>query len=300
MTVVDALLMLALATLWGGSFLFIRVAVPGFGPATLVLVRIAVAAGLLWLFMRARGHRMELRPYAGRLLMLGLINAALPYVLISAAELQLTSSFAAVLNATVPLFTVAPGARYLGEELGAKRVAGLLVGMVGVAVMVGWSPVALDMPTTLAVLAMLAGSASYAWAVIYTRMKLRGVPPHTLAYGQQIGALPWLIIPGVALAPRALPSLAAIGSVLALGVLSTAVAYLLFFRLLERIGPTKTTTVTYLIPIVGLSWGALVLHEPVSHGMVVGLGLVLGSVLLVNDVPVASWLASIRGARHAG
>lgn len=299
MTAVDLVLMLALSTLWGGSFLFIRVAVPGFGPVPLVIVRVAIGAALLWAFARARKRPMELRPYAGRLAVLGLLNAALPYVLISAAELRLTASFAAVLNATVPLFTAAFGARYLGEGLGGRRVAGLLTGIAGVAVMVGWSPMALDAPTALAVLAMLLGSASYGSASIYARARLHGAPVHTLAFGQQIGALSWLVVPGIVLAPRVLPSAAAIGSVLALGVLSTAVAYLMYFRLLERVGPTKSSTVAYLMPIVGLFWGAIVLDEPVSRGMIAGLALVLGSVVLVNEVRVGALLSRIGGVMRA-
>jgi drug/metabolite transporter (DMT)-like permease len=138
---------------------------------------------------------------------------------------------------------------------------------------------------------MLVASASYASSGIYTKLKLQGVSTYSLALGQQVGALVWLVIPGALLAPRVAPSSAAVGSLLALGLLSTGVAYLMFFELLERVGPTKTTTVTYLIPIVGMLAGALMLGEPLTGGMLVGLVLVLASVLLVNEVRIGSLFA---------
>jgi drug/metabolite transporter (DMT)-like permease len=296
MTLIDLALLLGLATLWGGSYFFIRVAVPAFGPAALVVLRVIIGGVLLWAIARATRRRIDLRPHLPRLVVLGLLNAALPYMLISVAELHLTASFAAILGATVPLFAAAFGARLLGERLGAARVGGLVMGVVGVAVIVGWGPMTLDTATLLSVVAMLAASASYASAGIYTKLRLRGVPTFTLALGQQLGAFVWLALPGALLPPHAVPSLPAIGSLLALGALSTAVAYLLYFRLLERVGPTKTTTVTYLIPIVGMLGGALVLREPLTAGMLAGLALVLGSVLLVNEVRLTAWRPARRVA----
>ena len=284
MTPLDLVLLFGLATLWGGSYFFIRVAVPEFGPAALVAARVIIGGLLLWAVARVMRQPLVVRQHLRRLAILGLLNAALPYMLISAAELHLTASFAAVLGATVPLFAAAMGARLLGERLSAPRLAGLVLGVIGVGVMVGWGPTTLDLTTALSVLAMLLASASYASSGIYTKLQLKGVSTYSLAFGQQLGALAWLAVPGALLVPKSVPSPAAIGAVVALGALSTGVAYLLFFKLLERVGPTKTTTVTYLIPFVGMLLGALVLGEPLTGGMLVGLVLVLGSVLLVNEV----------------
>src|SRR6185369_4626944 len=193
------------------------VAVPAFGPAALVALRVVIGGLLLWTVARATRRRIELRPHLRRLAILGLLNAALPYLLISTAELHLTASFAAVLGATVPLFAAGLGARFLGERLGIVRLGGLLMGVLGVAVMVGWGPMTLDVATLLSVVAMLAASASYAGAGIYTKLTLRGVPTFTLALGQQLGAFVWLALPGALLPPRATPSLAAIGALVALG-----------------------------------------------------------------------------------
>jgi drug/metabolite transporter (DMT)-like permease len=281
-TLADAALLLALAALWGGSYLFIRIAVPGFGPAPLALARVILGALLLFAFALATRQPLSLRPYAGRLVVLAFLNAAFPYLLISAAELHLTASFAALLSATVPLFVATFAAAWLGERLTGARVTGLLTGMIGVGIMVGWSVVPITGPMTLAIVATLTASASYAGAAVYTRVKLRGVPSHALALGQQLGALVWLAVPGIIAAPRVVPPIAAIWAVVALGALSTAVAYLLFFTLLERIGPTRTSTLTYLVPIVGLLWGVVFLHEPMSAGMIFGLGVVVASVVLVH------------------
>jgi len=291
MTPLDLLLLLGLATVWGGSYFFIRIAVPAFGPAALVAARVVIGGLLLWAVARGMRQPLVIRRHLPRLVILGLLNAALPYMLISAAELHLTSSFAAILGATVPLFAAAMGARLLGERLNPARLAGLVLGVVGVGVMVGWGPMALDRAAVLSVLAMLVASASYASSGIYTKLQLKGVSTYSLAFGQQLGALVWLVVPGAMLAPRSVPSPTAIGSLIALGALSTGVAYLLFFKLLERVGPTKTATVTYLIPFVGMLMGALVLGEPLTSGMLVGLVLVLGSVLLVNEVRLGTLLA---------
>ena len=299
MTPIDLLLLSALAVLWGGSYFFIRVAVPAFGPAALVAARVVIGGVLLWGFARALRKPISVREHLPRLVVLGLLNAALPYMLISVAELHVTASFAAVFGATVPLFAAAFGARLLGERLGPARLGGLVLGIVGVAVMVGWGPVSLDLAGVLSVLAMLVASASYASAGIYTKLRLKGVSTYSLAFGQQVGALVWLLVPGVALAPKAPLPAAAWGSLFALGALSTGVAYLLFFKLLERVGPTKTATVTYLIPFVGMLSGWLVLGEPLTGGMLVGLVIVLCSLVLVNEVRVGSLLAVRAPSRSA-
>jgi drug/metabolite transporter (DMT)-like permease len=129
---------------------------------------------------------------------------------------------------------------------------------------------------------------------------LRGVevPVHTLALGQQLGALVWLAVPGLAWMPGQVPTMEAMLSVLALGVPSTAVAYVLFFRLLASVGPTKTATVTYLIPVTGLMWGIALLDEPVRRGMIAGLGIVLGNVMLVSEVRVGAAVRLVTARRR--
>ena len=284
MTLLELAVLALLAAVWGGSFLFIRVAVPELGPLPLVLGRVAIAGVLLALLAAARRQPVALRRHWRALLVLGAVNAALPFTLISAAELHLTASLAAVLNATVPMWAALLGVGMLGERLTAKRGAGLLLGVAGVAILVGWSPLPRTLATGASVAAMLVATASYAYAGIYTRRRLAGVPAPTLALGQQLGAAAWLAVPAAATLPGHAPGRAAIGALLALGVLSTAVAYVLYFWLLERVGPTRTTTVTYVIPVFGTAWGTLFLGERAGAGTFVGLAAILASVVLVNDL----------------
>lgn len=280
----DLATLFILAALWGGSFLFIRVAAPVLGPLPLATGRVVLGGLVLWIGLRATGQRPELRPHAGKLLLLGLLNASLPYFLIAAAELQLTASLAAMLNATIPLFSVGFGVVSLGERITANRAAGLALGLAGVAFIVGWTPMAMTRATLLAIAAMLVACASYAIATIYAKKTLAGVPSSTLALGQQVGAAVWLVVPALWQLPKAHATMPALFSLLALAVLSTAIAYLLYFRLVASVGPTKTSTVAYLFPVFGAAWGALFLHEPLNAGMVGGLALILASVTLVNDV----------------
>lgn len=293
----DLLTLFSLAALWGGSFLFIRIAAPALGPLPLAAGRVLLGGLVLWLGIRATGQRPVLRPHARKLLILGLLNASLPYFLIAAAELHLTASLAAMLNATIPLFGAAFGVVSLGERITARRAMGLLVGVLGVALIVGWTPVAMTRTTLLAVAATLVACASYTVATIYAKKALAGVPSPTLALGQQLGAAAWLVVPAALELPHARPTAAALLALLALAVLSTAIAYLLYFRLVATVGPTRTATVAYLFPVFGATWGALFLGEPLNAGMLAGLALILGSVVLVNEVRLP-WRAA-RGLSAA-
>lgn len=289
----DLAALLALAALWGASYLFIRVAAPAFGPFPLGAARAGVAAALLWATV---GRRHDLRPYAGRLMVLGLLNAAAPFVLIGAAELHITASLASMLTATVPLWAALFGAVWLSERITVKRGAGLLLGLGGVGALVGWSPVPLTGPVLLAIAAMLLAACCYALNGVYVRKRLSGAPAPLLAMGQQVAALVWLGGPAAWSAPTARPGPGAVAALFALAVLCTSLAYLLYFHLIAAIGPTRTTTVTYLIPVFGTVWGAAFLGEPITGGMLAGLGGVLCSVLLVNDVRLPAWRSRVAAS----
>jgi drug/metabolite transporter (DMT)-like permease len=284
------LMLFALAALWGASYLFIRIAVPALGPFPLAAGRTLVAALVLWVGLRILRKRLELRPHWRRLLVLGATNAALPFFLIGAAELRITASLAAMLTATTPFWAMLFAAYWLGERLTVGRSLGLVLGIVGVGVLVGWSPIPLTGPVLLSVGAMLVASCAYGFAGVYTKRRLAGVPPSTLAIGQQLAAAAWLLPPALWSVPRVDPTPGAAAALLALALFCTALAYPLFFRLIETIGPTRTSTITYLIPIFGTLWGTLFLDEAVTPGMLVGLALILGSVGLVNGVRVGDIL----------
>ena len=280
----DLAILFALAAVWGASFLFIRIAAPAFGPFPLVFGRVVIAALVLGLGMLALRRPIGLRAHARKLLVLALLNAALPFSLVAAAELRLTASFAAILNSTVPLWGALFGVVWLGERIGVRRSMGLLLGLVGVAVLVGWSGIARTPADLLSAGAMLVATASYAAAGVYTKRELAGVPSATLALGQQVAAALWLALPALWQLPQTQPTQSAALALVALALLSTTIAYLFYFQLIASVGPTKTNTVTYLLPIFGTLWGVIFLREQVTANMLAGLALILGSVLMVNDV----------------
>jgi drug/metabolite transporter (DMT)-like permease len=284
----ELLALLVLGALWGASFLFIRVAVPELGPFLLGEVRVAVAGVMLVAYAFAFSRLPGLRKMWKGLLVLGALQAALPFVLIPAAELHLTASLAAIINSTTAMFTAVVAAFWLGEPLTARKGVGVVLGVFGVALLVGWDPIPLTAVVLLSVGAVLAASLSYAVAAVYAKRTFAGIPPLTLAVGQQLSASALLLAPAAATLPDQPPSVAAVASVLALAVFSTSLAYLLFYYLIENAGPTAATSVTLIVPVFGLLFGALLLREPVGIGTVVGLLVVLFSVALVVGVRVGA------------
>ncbi|HEV3476692.1 MAG TPA: DMT family transporter [Rubrobacteraceae bacterium] len=277
--------LLLLGALWGASYMFIRVAVPALGPFALMGLRVALAASVLALYAAFLVRDLpKFRSRWREFLIVGATNSAVPFTLIAAAEIELTASLAAILNSTTALFAAAVAAVWIGEALTMKKVFGLVMGLVGVAVLVGWDPIPLNSIVLLSVGAMLAASLSYAIGGVYVKRTFAGVPPLAMAIGQQAGAAVLLLPLAAVSLPEEAPPLPAALSALALTLLSTAVAYLLYFRLIENVGPTKTLTVTFLIPIFGLLFGVVLLGEPVGVGTLVGFGIILYSVALVTEV----------------
>ena len=273
-----------LGAIWGASFLFIRVAVPTLGPFVLMDLRVGLAAAALAPYALAVSRLPSLRTRRQEFLIIGGLNAAIPFTLIAAAEIILTSSLAAILNSTTPLFAAVVAAAWIGEALTLRKVVGLLLGVVGVATLVGLDPVPLNREVFLSVGAMLVASCSYALGGVYAKRTFEGVPSLAMATGQQVGAAVLLLPFAAATLPREAPSPSVVLSVLGLALLCTAVAYLLYFYLIANAGPTKTLTVTFLIPLFGLFFGVLLLEEPFGLGTLVGLGVILVGVALVTEV----------------
>jgi drug/metabolite transporter (DMT)-like permease len=277
--------LILLAALWGASYIFIRVAVPALGPFVLMGARVALASGTLALYavILARGMP-KFRSRWKEFLIVGATNSAIPFTLIAAAEIEITASLAAILNSTTALFVAVVAAVWIGESLTVKKVAGLLLGFAGVVVLVGWDPVPLNGAVLLAVGAMLAASLSYAVGGVYVKRTFAGVSPLAMTIGQQ-GAAAAILLPLAAVSlPGEAPPLPAALSALALALLCTAVAYLLYFRLIENVGPTKTLAVTFLIPVFGLLFGVVLLGEPVGLGTIVGFAIISYGVALVTEI----------------
>jgi drug/metabolite transporter (DMT)-like permease len=269
---------------WGAAFLFIRVAVPALGPFPLVELRVGLAAVALILYVFAVGGMPKIRRRWRSFLVLGFLNTALPFSLISAAEIHLTASLAAILNSTTVMFTAIVAAVWMGDALTTRKLVGIVLGIVGVTVLVGWDPTPLNGVVLLSVAAMLFASLSYALGATYTKHSFSGIPPIGMAIGQLTAASALLLPLSAVSLPEEVPSLTVALCVLALALLSTAVAYLIYFRLIENVGPTSTVTVTLLVPVFGLLFGVLLLDEPFGLGTLAGLGIILFSVVIITGV----------------
>jgi drug/metabolite transporter (DMT)-like permease len=279
-------ILLALAALWGASFLYIRVAVSEVGPVFLVWLRVGIALLTLLAYAFLLKIPFSIKKDHAKYYLLGLMNTVLPFVLISYAEVHITSSFAAILNATTPLFTAVVARVWLKEMFTVQKVLGLLIGFIGVCVLVGWSPMELNLATVLAISASLLAALFYGLGSTYAK-KTFDVSPLSLSIGQLLGATA-CILPFAAMdVPAKLPSLPVTLSILALAILSTAFAYLLYFRLLRDVGPTQTNYVTMLVPAFGVIWGMMFLDEPMTTGTGIGMFLILVSVLFFSNLPLS-------------
>ena len=281
MSPADLARLVGLAAVWGLAFVFIRVAVPPLGPVALTVIRTLVAGCALFLVARAIGVELGWRTRWRRFLAFGIVNSAIPFMLISAAEEAMTAAFAAILVATAPLFGALIAAVWAGEPLTARRVGGLLAGVAGVALLVGWNPTGAPLPPAWAIAATLGAAALFGVAANYTRLRIRDIPPLVTAAGSQLCAGALLLPLVAAVPPVAMPSAIEWASALALALLSSALAFLLYFRLIANVGAVKTLTVNFLSPLFGVSGGVLLLGEPVTANMVAGTAVILTGTALV-------------------
>ncbi|ACL61523.1 DMT family transporter [Methylobacterium nodulans] len=273
-------LLLCLSLLWGGSFFFTGVALQALPPLTLVVLRVGLAAIILNIVVVALGWRMPRDRRIWRAFLgMGLLNNAIPFCLIVWGQTQIASGLAAILNATTPLWTVVVAHLLTPDEaMTGRRLAGVLLGLAGVAVMVGPAVLGGLGADALAQAAVLAAALSYAFASIYgRRFGHMGVPPLVTAAGQVTAST--LMLGPLALVvdhPWTLPApgLAASGAVLGIAALSTALAYVLYFRLLASAGATNLVLVTFLIPVSAIALGVLVLGERLAPRHFAGMALI--------------------------
>ena len=266
-----ALEFVLLAAVWGASFLFMQQAAREFGALPTAFVRVAVAALCLLPLLLARGHWAALRRHWAPIFVCGLINSGIPFALYSFALLHIPTGLSSILNATVPLFGALVAWAWLGHRPGASRVLGLVIGFVGVALLAsdkaGLNAGASAHWAALAMGACLLATFSYAVAASFTHRYLSGIPPLVTATGSQIGAALGLALPALLTWPSVSPSAGAWSAVVALGVLCTGVAYVLYFRLIEQLGPARALTVTFTIPVFAIVYGVLLLGEAVTPWM---------------------------------
>ena len=276
----DAARLLLLAAIWGASFLFTRIAAPVLGPVLTAELRTLIAGIALAAYFAATGYRPELRRFARQYLMVGILTSGLPFLLWAYAALSLTAGLMSVLNATSPMWGALWSVVLLRERMRPGQVLGLVIGIAGVALVTQPEPG--QAISYAAVCAALGAAFCYGLAGGYMKRWASDVPARGMAVGTQLAA-GVLLAPFVALSPpAAVPTPLAAASMLALGVVCGAIAYLLYFRLVADIGATGALTVTYLIPLFGVLWGALFLGEAVSLFTLAGAAFViLGTVLVL-------------------
>jgi drug/metabolite transporter (DMT)-like permease len=268
-----------LAAIWGASFMFIKIAVDDLAPTTTMFLRLVFSAlPLLALVV----YRLGFRPAEGQLravmkpaIILGVINTAVPFTLIAWGETRIDSGVAAIGNASMPLFVVLLALRFIPSERATGfRLFGILLGLLGVAVLVGVNPTG-GWAGVVGTLAVIAASLSYAAGSLYTQTILTDVRNDVLAAASIAWGAIWLTPFGVAQAPSSFPGWAPIAAVLALALLGTVAGQLLYFRLIYGYGSSRASLVVYLLPVTALMYGALLLDEPITVAALVGLVLIL-------------------------
>ena len=276
----DWLILGTLALIWGGAFFFIGVAVRHVPPLTYVWLRLTIAAVAMWLFLRFKGQGLGLPQGAwGSILLLALLNNALPFALFGWGQTHIASGLASILNATTPIWGVLV-AHFLtqDERMTPRKIAGVLLGFGGVATMIGPSLLSSLGTSALAQLACVTASLSYALAAVWARrFRRQGISPLSVTTGQlTAGALVMLPVSMLVDRPwtHAFPPLTAWGAIIALALLCTAFGYVLYFRLIETSGATNALLVTLLVPPVAILLGALFLSETLAPQDFIGLALI--------------------------
>lgn len=282
----DLFMLLTLAALWGSSYLFMRLGAGEFGPVPFAGMRAALAAALLLPLAFFRPGFAALRTYWRQVALVGLTQSALPFVLFSYASQHIHTGLAAILGATTPLFAAGLSRIWLGERLESSRIIGLGTGLAGVAWLV-WDKAGLKSDggeVLLAIAACLGAAMLYAFSANFTRQHAATVPPLVVAAGSQLASALFLAGPVVWAWPAVAPSAGAWNALLALAVACTAVAYVLFYSLIARVGAARTVSVTFLIPVFGVLWGAVFLDEAITPGLVLGCATVLSGTALANGI----------------
>jgi drug/metabolite transporter (DMT)-like permease len=285
---IDWVLFILMGFFWGSSYLFIKIGVDaGLSPFMLITLRLLIGFALLATVVAVARESLPRDPRIyGHLIVMGAVNIAIPFSLITWAELTVDSALASILTAAVPLFVIVIAAIFLRDErITLNRVAGLAVGFVGVAILVGFDPAAVAGGDLAGEIALVGAAISYAVGAVYARRNIHGLRPMIPALFQVGFALVMVsFLTLVFERPFSTPiTPEAWFSVIWLGLLGSGLAYLVFFRILGRWGATRTSMVAYLLPVYGIALGALVLSEPIDARLLIGTALIIGGVALVNS-----------------
>ncbi len=285
MSPVDILRLLSLAAIWGASFLFMRIIAPVLGTVPTAFFRVSIAAGGLLVILTLMRINWDFRGKFKIVLLLGMINSGIPATMYSVAAQVLPAGYSAIFNATTPLMGVLIGGLFFHEKLSLAKIAGVCLGLFGVGILTRAGPMAFDLQLLLGALSCLLATTCYGFAGFLARRWLDqagGLDSRLAALGSMLGAT-LLLLPLFAYSTFTQPPASWGGwsvwlSLLGLGLVCTALAYILYFRLLSSVGPVKSMTVTFMIPLFGVLWGALLLDEPLSMAHLYG-GALIGAAL---------------------
>jgi drug/metabolite transporter (DMT)-like permease len=285
---VDTLYLLGLAAIWGASFLFMRIIAPEIGPVPTAFFRVSIAAAGLLVMLAVMRVRWDFQGKFKTVLWLGVINSGIPATMYSVAAQVLPAGYSAIFNATTPLMGVLIGGLFFSERLTPSKIAGVSLGLLGVGVLTRAGPVAFDLELLMGAVACLLATTCYGFAGFLARRWLDqrgGLDSRLSALGSMLGAtlflLPFFAYSAALHPPASWGGWQVWASLLGLGLVCTALAYVLYFRLLTAIGPVRSMTTTFLIPPFGVLWGALLLDEPLSMAHVYGGVLIAGALWLV-------------------
>jgi len=281
-----------LAAIWVSSFLFMRLGAQEFGAIPTAGLRVSIAALFLGPLLLWRGLWPQLARHWKKIFFIGLLNSAIPFACFSFALLSISTGLSAILNATVPLFGAVIAWLWLKDRPHGLRILGLLIGFAGVALLAwdkaSFKPGASGLATGWAVLACLTACLCYGISASYTKRYLSGLPSLVTATGSQFGATLGLALPTLWLWPTRAPGSTAWLALLAVGVLCTGVAYILYFRLIENVGPARSLTVTFAIPVFAVIYGVIFLGEVVS------LWMLLCAAIIVCGTALSAGLLQLR------
>lgn len=281
----DIIRLLSLAAIWGGSFLFMRIAVPVLGSAYLAEGRVLLAAIFLYCLAIYLKKNRNLLDHWKHYLIMGFFNSAFPFMLFGFAALNLSTSQLAILFAVSPIWAFVIGLLIGNEKFKIKRGLGLLLGVIGVGVLFGTSSDSIDQRTYQSIILGLVGSFSYGIATNYAK-KEKNVEPFDNAHGSVWGAA-ILLIPALFFIPiRSEPTPLVWGALIAIGVVCSGIGYLLYFRLIKDVGASSALTVTFLIPIFGALWGILFLDEHLTLNTIIGMAIIIVGTAMVTEFDI--------------
>jgi drug/metabolite transporter (DMT)-like permease len=283
MAIKDLIALLVLAGIWGGSFIFMRVAAPEFGIYVLVAIRTLLATAVLLPLLLLSGSVKDIRRHWLAIGLVGLANTAVPFVLFNYSSLHLEAGVNAILNATAPMFGAIVAWLWLGDKLTKSAVMGLFIGFVGVAV-ISQQKLGEGEISFLPILTALLATLGYGIAASMMKKWLQGVKPLVVATGSQAMASVMLAPFALATLPATMPSTNAWMNAVALAIAGTGIAYILYFKLIANVGPAKAITVAYLVPLFGIIWGVLFLQEHLSAQTIIGGLMILSGVALTTGV----------------